>query len=261
MIIRFIYVYREFATGRPVYVGSAFDVARRDEQHVNRPNSPFDRELVRRGRSAYTLEIIDTFTAESFVVVLRESVCRENRWMDTLRTYRTEGCFNFLRATVNYENEQQINAARAACAAAQRTPGARARMSAALKAVQTPEIQAKKSAAMQHFYSDAATRKKTGILSKQIWADAERRMRQSKKHKEIQNRPENLAANALRSKILWADLEKRERQSSVQKAIWTDERKAAHSAAVKAYYAMPGAREQRAQSQKEIWAKRQASAQ
>jgi hypothetical protein len=29
MIIRFIYVYREFATGRPVYVGSAFDVARR----------------------------------------------------------------------------------------------------------------------------------------------------------------------------------------------------------------------------------------
>lgn len=82
-----------------------------------------------------------------------------------------------------------------------------------------------------------------------------------KKHKEIQNRPENLAANALRSKILWADLEKRERQSSVQKAIWTDERKAAHSAAVKAYYAMPGAREQRAQSQKEIWAKRQASAQ
>ena len=64
-IIRCIYAYREKVTGRAVYVGSAFDVKRRDWKHCNDPAVPFDREIACLGRNAFTLEIVEAFRTET----------------------------------------------------------------------------------------------------------------------------------------------------------------------------------------------------
>lgn len=140
-VIRFIYVYRERSTGRAVYVGSAFDVARRDIQHCKRKMIPFEREIARRGRDAFTLEIVEALKAETVVEAMRVGVARENQWMDVLDTFRAEGCFNFLRNGVMFDTEEQWAARNAAMGARQKivqgTPEKRARASAVTRAAIT----------------------------------------------------------------------------------------------------------------------------
>jgi hypothetical protein len=143
-------VYREKATGKPVYVGSAFDVAKRDEEHCE-GNVPFDRELRRRGRDAFALEIVEAFRIEDVGETWRLSASRENHWMEVLGTFRTEGCFNFKRATAIYDSKEAWDAWLAANSAAQKIaapivnarPGFLARRNASIKRSRTPEVIAK----------------------------------------------------------------------------------------------------------------------
>jgi hypothetical protein len=115
-LIRFIYAYREKATGRAVYVGSAFDVEARDKQHCKGKLS-FDKMLAQR-RDAFTLEIVEAFRADDIGELWRLSAARENHWMDVLGTYRAEGCFNFGRASAQYDSSAHYEAASMAKAAA-----------------------------------------------------------------------------------------------------------------------------------------------
>ena len=95
MTILFIYAYYELVSGKDVYVGSAFNVAARDRVHCVSGQIPFDREILRRGRGAFGLRIVEALTAECDTDAMKAGVPRENQWMDVLGTYRTKGCFNF----------------------------------------------------------------------------------------------------------------------------------------------------------------------
>jgi predicted GIY-YIG superfamily endonuclease len=99
VIIQFIYVYREKATGRAVYVGSTVDPKTRDSNHKSgEPFLPFDREIARRGRDAFTFEIVEAFSGESVASTKKAAHEREDHWMAVLDTFRADGCFNVARA-------------------------------------------------------------------------------------------------------------------------------------------------------------------
>ncbi len=129
MITRYIYVYREADTRRPVYVGSAFDVARRDKIHVSSgrrgSNVPFDNELFRRGRKAFTLETIASVAGKNAVEAMCNAVPLENEWMNKLSTFRTPHGFNFKRADVIFDVEDRWKARNEANRASKSTPEAR----------------------------------------------------------------------------------------------------------------------------------------
>jgi len=89
-VIFFIYVYRERAIGdfaehkkgRPVYVGSTNNPKARYYSHLHESiKSPFQRELKRRGKDAFSFEIVEAFVGEPDDVA-----ARENQWMNLLGT-------------------------------------------------------------------------------------------------------------------------------------------------------------------------------
>ena len=105
MVTRYIYVYREAATGQAVYVGSAFNVALRDRQHL-RGRLTFDRELQRRGRELFTLETVASIDGEDVSAAMKSAVPLENEWMDRLSTFRTLHGLNFKRALSTFSSAE-----------------------------------------------------------------------------------------------------------------------------------------------------------
>ncbi len=221
MIIRFIYVYREKATGRAVYVGSAFDVAKRDRKHI-KGYLTFDREIRRRGRDAFTLEIVEAFRGDE-----KDSAPRENQWMDVLKTFRSEGCFNFARAFVQYDSAEHREAAIAAMAATKQTPEARARMSAMQKKhYEDPEARARHSATQKIAQSSSEYRAQQSLTTKKHFEDPEARARHSAAMKIANGTPEARARNSARMKKHFEDPEARARHSAISS---TPEEKAMRS--------------------------------
>jgi len=98
--IRFIYVYREKATGRAVYVGSAFNPRQRDHEHCKGKASVFDRVLHKVGRENFTLEIVEAFRTASRTEMAKLSVARETHWIKLLRTSYKYGGQNIVTPNV-----------------------------------------------------------------------------------------------------------------------------------------------------------------
>ncbi len=118
--IFFIYVYTDTA-GKPVYVGSTFDVKTRDRIRRLRPGCPFDRELQSNPKS-YSLSIVEAGRGSN-----EDRVNREAQWMDVLGTFRTPHGYNFQRPTVTCYDR---NAWLAARQKSQTTPEALAKKAA-----------------------------------------------------------------------------------------------------------------------------------
>lgn len=114
MHTRYIYCYRWKATGRAAYVGSAWDVEERDNQHTENPNGvPFDTFMLKYGRDKFALEIVEKVVGKSKVHAYRKAIPRENFWMDKLKTWHEHGGQNFMRATLVFSSEEQHEAFRA----------------------------------------------------------------------------------------------------------------------------------------------------
>jgi flagellar biosynthesis GTPase FlhF len=182
----------------PVYVGSAFDVEKRNREHLA-GSLPFDREMQNREHSAFVLEIVDRISASNEAAAFLESVSLENYWMDKLRTFRTAGCFNFKRAVSKYTSEEQASATKAAQAASLSSARVKNKM--------------RKAAAVR--WSKPAERAKTSVASCRMW--------RSRKHSVSS---ETRAAISASVKLLWtpekraAQAERRRKQSLAQ---WRDE--------------------------------------
>ncbi len=166
MICRFIYAYRSKITGRFVYVGSAFDVLARNYTHA-RGSLAIDRELRREGRDNYALHILEavlgTDAADAFLI----SVARENFWMDSLSTFRTEGAFNFSRARLVYSSADAVEAHRAAVTASKNTPAAIKQASDSARAAHArPEVKERHRKAMQAAYTSPAVRHALSVSMK-----------------------------------------------------------------------------------------------
>ncbi len=175
--IRFIYVYREKSTGRAVYVGSAFDPEQRDRQHSNGDGLPFDRELKRRGRDAFTFHIVEALSAPTAWAAEKAGAARENHWMDVLKTFRTEGCFNFARSRC-FKSEELREASIAAMKLCNGTLEARAANSAAMKKhYENPEVRARKSAARKAYFEDPEARARQSAAMKAALSTPEARAR------------------------------------------------------------------------------------
>jgi hypothetical protein len=118
---RFIYCYREKNTLKAVYVGSTWDVEDRDQEHQNIPMIPFDRRMTAKGgRENFVIETLESVTASTLTEAWKAAVPRENFWMDKLLTWHEYGGWNFNRACVNYDTEEQHQAWLAANVAANR---------------------------------------------------------------------------------------------------------------------------------------------
>ncbi len=251
-VIRFIYVYREAATGRAVYVGSAFDVAQRDREHCNKGGIPFDREIKRRGRDAFTLEIVEALKAETSVAALHATVSRENQWMDVCRTFRTQDSFNFYRARLEYDSEEHREASIAATKATCSTPewreaksvaikkyfenqAARAAQSARVKkhfenpaaraaqsaAHSTPEARSRASVAALKRYSNPAARTAQSARVKKFYEDPAARAAQSAVLKKRYSNPAARTAQSAERKKYFEKPEARAAQSAVMKAAYS----------------------------------------
>jgi group I intron endonuclease len=135
--VRFIYCYRWKATGQALYVGSAFDPAKRDRAHTKSKEIPFDRFISKHGRENFILEILEAFRANSIAEIYQLSVTRENHQMDVQKTWHEFGGQNFLRAVVVFDSDQKRQALTAALSAAglgrKPTAETRAKMSKASK--------------------------------------------------------------------------------------------------------------------------------
>jgi len=215
ILIRSIYVYR--LQGRPVYVGSADDVPKRDRQHSKGSGIiPFDREIARVGREAFTLEVLETVHGETKTDAKKAGVPRENYWMDTLGTYRTAGCFNFRRALVLWDSEEQRAASVASQKITMNRPGMHARLSAAVKiglnrpgvkerhkdACARPEVRAAKSASGKIAQNRPEVRAKNSAAQKKAWERPEE-VRRTGLMKIVNNRPATRAKNSASGKIVW----------------------------------------------------------
>jgi len=237
IINRFIYVYKERATRKPVYVGSAFDVEKRDREHCTLDAIPFDHELVRRGRDAFTLHTIDNVVGETNVEAMTRCVERENEWMDECGTYRTDGCFNFARARVLYDSEEQLIARNIAASASMKrvleTSEARSRMSvAATIACASSEVRSRKSEAMKKYYENPEARARTSAAAKISNNTPEALALMSKIVKKRWENPEYHARLLASHKKRWENPEIHERQSASQKKRRENERRATQESRV-----------------------------
>ena len=237
-VIRFIYAYRLKATGRAVYVGSAFDVAGRDREHY-KGHLPFDKEIRRVGRDAFTLKIVEALRGVSAVEVMTACIARENQWMDVLDTFRTKGCFNFSRAVVTHNSEEQWEATKAAQSATHKkrwqNSEVRARNSAALKKrYEDPEERARTSAAMKIAKGTPEARARNSAAQKKRYENPEARARTSAAQKKRFEDPEERARTSAALKKRYEDPEERARTSATHS---TPEARARTSAAIKKYWA------------------------
>lgn len=163
MFIRFIYAYRWKATGKALYVGSAFNPASRDKAHSKGNHLPFQRFITKHGRKKFTLEIVEAFRAETIGECWKLSAARENHWMDVLKTWHEFGGHNYQRADVTFDTKQQYAAARVAMKAAgkkrSQDPAWRAATTAAnRKNAQDPAWRAAHKAAVKNLSQDPAWR-------------------------------------------------------------------------------------------------------
>jgi hypothetical protein len=234
MITRYIYAYRERDTGRPVYVGSAFDVKKRDKGHCTENKIPFDREIVRRGRDAFTLETVDSVTAENEAAVMTLSVSLENGWMDILSTFRTEHGFNFFHAVIGYSSQEHFLAARAAIKATWSNPEVKAKAaSSAVQAGARPEVIARRSHAQRIACNTSEARARLSAKAKAQYTTTASRVQQSAIAKK---RYENLGVRAQHSA-----------------ACSTPESRFRRTTALKKYYANPNAIVRKSAEQKNRW--------
>ncbi|MFI5260797.1 MAG: hypothetical protein ACHQU0_03315 [Candidatus Paceibacteria bacterium] len=215
--IRFIYVYRVKATGRAVYVGSTFDVASRDKQHCTAPRVPFDYEIHRLGREALSLEIVEAVSCATAAAAIALCVARENQWMDLLRTFRIDGCFNFNRARVLYSSESCREAAVSAHRAATK------------KSWENKDSRASRSAAKKKYYEDPTARAITAAAVKAALGTPEARAKRA-----AISTPELQARRTAR-------LHTPEVLAKKAAALRTLESRARMSAAIKSHYARKAA--------------------
>jgi hypothetical protein len=103
IFLRFIYVY--FLDRKPVYVGSAKDVIKRDHYHCAVLDLPIERLIAKHGRDAFTLQIVEAFRAETKDEIWRISNARENHWMDVLGTWHKYGGYNYMRAAIEHDRD------------------------------------------------------------------------------------------------------------------------------------------------------------
>lgn len=150
MVTRFIYCYRWKATGVPVYVGSAFDMAYRDYGHCTDNEIPFDKLITEQGRAAFTLEILEEIRSKTKSQACAKAMARENYWMDRLRTWHEYGGHNFGRAVVTFTSDDHYKAWLAATTAASVRKSKDPKWRAAHRAViNSPEYKKSMRATMQ----------------------------------------------------------------------------------------------------------------
>lgn len=105
---RHIYAYF-WRDGHAAYVGSTWDVKQRDYEHRTTGKLPFDTFLRRHG-SDLSIKTVESVIGTSAADAWSLAVPRENFWMDTLRTYRTRGGYNFMRASIIFNSTAHHNA-------------------------------------------------------------------------------------------------------------------------------------------------------
>lgn len=159
---RHIYCYYWAYTAIPAYVGSAFDVAVRDKQHCDekRTSIPFDKVIVRHGRDAFLLKVVETVNAITRINAMRQAALRENFWMIKLRTWHKFGGYNFMRASAAFSSESHMEAATAARRRA--------------------------------WDSDPEWRERTSLRTKKMWADKKFGLRAQQKYNPADIHPEVL---------------------------------------------------------------------
>jgi hypothetical protein len=243
MIVRYIYAYREKATGRAVYVGSAFDSAKRDRTHSNGDAIPFDREIKRRGRDAFTLEIVDFVFGTDMVDAMAKAVLAENWWMDELFTFRTPQGFNFGRASFTFDSVAAYKAS-----------------NAAKRAGWTKSVRTHQSNATKEQWANTARRERL-IAAKAAGWTPEKRAAQAERlrlaHKRLEVKATHAAANKQRGLSIKKALSTtffKNSQSARQKSLWKSER-AVRIAAMRRGWT-PEARAHQSVSIKAMWARR-----
>jgi len=225
--MRYIYVYREADTGVPVYVGSAFDVKERDRVHCKRKDIPFDRELQRRGRNAFTLHTIDSVVAECADKATALSIPLENEWMNRLFTFRTDHGFNFTRSHKRPDTETIS----AATKRAWKNPLLAPKMKAAQQAGHSVKSRAMQGAALSKTMSnpefkernkarrnDPAFKSRQSETAKSRWADPDVRARQSAAIKAAHSTPDAKIQHMNNALSQWSDPEIRNRMCASMSA-------------------------------------------
>ena len=270
MRIRFIYIYREKETGSAVYTGSAFDVGARDIQHC-KGLLAFDKEIQRKGRDAFTLEIVEAFRTETVEELWKTSAARENQWMAVLGTYRTSSCFNFSRASAVYDSQERFAAARIAISSGLRKryedPKARLRVSEGIRKYyedpkakaaasarnsvnlsayfKTPEGREVHAAAMRKRNSDPLERAKQSVKAKAIWTPERREAWSIKMRGLLNSRAKPRKKRSPEARLCHSEAAKLYFQ--------TEEGRASHSAAMKKRFSDPAERERQRATAKATW--------
>jgi hypothetical protein len=129
---RFVYGYFD-KSGTAAYVGSAWDVLKRDKEHRRKsPAIPFDRVL-QRSPSKYSIRVLEEVEGATAQSAREIAAFAENKWMDTCGTWWEKGGQNFQRAVTNFSSQELYSAMAAAKSAAQRTPEFRSKVSGTMK--------------------------------------------------------------------------------------------------------------------------------